>query len=318
DLQPVTALRVERPHDGFRGTQLRAHQARILADGQAAAGAVRRRQQAPLPAAGGRVEGLLGVVGGGVEAIGLDPDLQEVHRLGVGGVVLAVLDPVTCAHPLQFAGPQHAFIAGAVAMGQVAGDDVADDLHVGVAVRGEPATGGHPVFVDHAQRPPAHPPGIVVVAEGKAVPAIEPACADMAALGGRTQDFHGAAIRRKRVARSGKKPAGLGPAGMDQASSLPGALLSASAAGASVVMCSSISSATFGTNRPRPKSLRLIVAFASKPAVGCSVMGCGPIWLRVASSTTSRVMSLMVSSPVTFSLPSPAASTEVLRKVASG
>src|SRR5690606_35871532 len=182
----------------------------------------------------------------------------------------------------------NALAAAAVAVGQAAGDHVADDLHVGVAVRREAAARRNPVLVDHPQRPPAHPLRIVVVAEGKAVAAVEPAGADVAALGAGAEHLHRAYAP------------------------------SPAAAGASVVMCSSISSATFGTYRPRPKSLRLMVAVASKPAVGVPLIGWSPTWLMVASSTTSLVMSLIVSSPASFSLPSPAASTEVLRNVASG
>ena len=48
------------------------------------------------------IEGLLRVVRRRVEAVGLDPDLQEVRRIGFRCVVFAVLDAVARAHPLQF------------------------------------------------------------------------------------------------------------------------------------------------------------------------------------------------------------------------
>src|SRR3546814_20911505 len=56
----------------------------------------------------------------------------------------------------------------------------------------------------------------------------------------------------------------------------------------------------------------------SKPIAGRLVIGWSAALLRVTSSTTGLVMSLMVRSPVTFSLPSPAVSTLVLLKVAAG
>ena len=87
---------------------------------------------------------------------------------------------------------------------------------------------------------------------------------------------------------------------------------------ASVVMRRVTSSPTIGANRPTPKSLRLIVAVASKPIAGTFFIGCSEALLRVASSTTTLVMPLMVRSPVIFSLPVPAASTLVLLKVATG
>ena len=57
---------------------------------------------------------------------------------------------------------------------------------------------------------------------------------------------------------------------------------------------------------------------ASKPIVGALLIGWMAALFRVTSSTTGRVMSLMVRSPLTLSLPSPAASTRVLLKVALG
>src|SRR6478735_5055588 len=48
----------------------------------------------------------------------------------------------------------------------------------------ESATCGDPVVINHAQRAEAHMLGIVVVGEGKRVPAVEPAVIRMAALSG--------------------------------------------------------------------------------------------------------------------------------------
>ena len=49
------------------------------------------------------------------------------------------------------------------------------DLHVAVAVRVETRSGLHDVFVDDAHRAKAHMRGVMVVSEGEAVPAFQPA-----------------------------------------------------------------------------------------------------------------------------------------------
>jgi hypothetical protein len=59
-------------------------------------------------------------------------------------------------------------------VGEAAREDVADDLHVAVAVRAEAHARLHPVLVDDAQRPEAHVLGVVVVGEGEAVEGVEP------------------------------------------------------------------------------------------------------------------------------------------------
>src|SRR5690606_25593256 len=107
-------------------------------------------------------------------------------------VELAVLDAVAGTHPLQFAGAQDAFAAGAVAVRERAFDDVAEDLHVGMAMRRETCAGRDAILVDHAQRPPAHPRRIVVLAERERVSAVEPAGTAAAAISGMAFDDHAA------------------------------------------------------------------------------------------------------------------------------
>src|SRR5690606_19464438 len=107
---------------------------------------------------------------------------------------LAVFDAAAGAHPLQFAGPQHAAAATAVAMRERAADHVAQDLHVGVPMRRKPAARRDTVFVDHAQRPETHPPGVVVMAERKRVPAVEPSGVDVAAFGTGPDYAHGSGL----------------------------------------------------------------------------------------------------------------------------
>ena len=76
----------------------------VLADRQAAVARRRARPAAPSAARVGGDRRALRVGRLRVEPVGLDPDLQEMHRLGRRRVVLAVLDAVAGAHPLQFAG----------------------------------------------------------------------------------------------------------------------------------------------------------------------------------------------------------------------
>src|SRR5262245_38808159 len=138
-------------------------------------------------------------------AIRHDPDLQEVDRLARRGIELAVRDARTRAHPLDLAGPDHRAGAEAVAMLQRSAENVADDLHVPVAVRGKAAAGLHAVLVDHAQRAEAHVARVVVLAERERARGVEPAEIEMAAVGGGTArdhscvpDWPASRIRRRR------------------------------------------------------------------------------------------------------------------------
>src|SRR5690606_15772039 len=247
-----------------------------------------------------------------VDAVGLDPDLQEVQRRVLRGVELAVPDAVAGAHPLQFARAEHAFAAVVVAVRQPAFEHVADDLHVGVAVRRGARARRDAILVDHPQRTPAHPRRVVVVAEGKRVAAVEPAGLDVAAFGGSAQDLHGIDLGTRKPGRR----AVAGAAAMRTARGYSAA--SAAGAIASVVKRSFTSWSTLGTYIARSKSLRLIAAVASKPSAARLVIGCAAALLRVTASTTGLVMSLMVRSAVTVSSPSPMTSTLVLLKVAAG
>src|SRR5690606_2529332 len=93
---------------------------------------------------------------------------------------------------------------------------------------------------------------------------------------------------------------------------------SGAATTASVVIRMWTSSLTAGAIVSTPKSLRLVVVVASKPAAARLSIGCSAKRFMVTSSTTGWVLSLMVRSPVTLSWLGPAASTAVLRKVAAG
>jgi hypothetical protein len=75
-------------------------------------------------------------------------------------------------------------------MTQRALQDVADDLHVAVAVGAEARAGLHPVLVDHAQRAETHVLRVVIIGEGEAVVGVEPAVIGMAPVGAAAQFGH--------------------------------------------------------------------------------------------------------------------------------
>ena len=95
------------------------------------------------------VEVLLLVLRGDARHVRLDPDLQEMGDPVLGVVELAVAHAAARAHALHVAGPDHArrcvlggTRAHAVLVRELAVEDVADDLHVAVAVRAEAAPRG--------------------------------------------------------------------------------------------------------------------------------------------------------------------------------
>ena len=102
-------------------------------------------------------------------ALGQDPDLEEVHGLGLRGVELAVAHAGAGAHALDVARPDDRAGAHAVLVLERALEHVGDDLHVAVRVGAEPAARRDAIFVDHAQRAEAHVRRIVVVGERERV-----------------------------------------------------------------------------------------------------------------------------------------------------
>src|SRR3546814_11361917 len=169
-------------------------------------------------------------------------------------------------------------------MRQPAFEHVADDLHVGVAVRREAGARRDAVLVEHPQRAPAHPRRVVVVAERERVVAVEPAGFDVAAVGGGAQDLHRGASRKTWDGNETAAPL----RARRRYDRRDYSAASAAGAIASVVMRSFTSSPTLGTYMATSKSLRLIVAVASKPIAGRLVIGWSAALLRVTSSTRSE------------------------------
>src|SRR5262249_14608271 len=103
---------------------------------------------------------------------GDDPDLEEVHRITLRRVELAVEHPGSCGHPLHLARADHGAGPHAVSVLERARNDVREDLHVAVSMRAEARAGRHGVLVDDPQRAEAHLTRAVVVREGEAVLAV--------------------------------------------------------------------------------------------------------------------------------------------------
>src|SRR5262249_12420707 len=114
----------------------------------------------------------------------LDPDLQKVRHARLLVVELAVPHAATRAHPLHVPRDDGRAVAHGILVAKRALQDVAQDLHIAVAMGAEARAGLYAVLVDDAQGAVAHVTRVVVVGEGKAVVGIEPAVIGVATLGG--------------------------------------------------------------------------------------------------------------------------------------
>src|SRR5262249_30580932 len=117
-------------------------------------------------------------------ALGQNPDLVEVDRLGLRVVELAVANSRSGAHLLHLARADHRPRAHAVLMLQRTFQHVGDDLHVTMRMVRKTIPRLYPVFIDHAQAAKAHKPAIVIITERKCVIRVEPAVVGVAPLSG--------------------------------------------------------------------------------------------------------------------------------------
>src|SRR3954463_13815866 len=81
----------------------------------------------------------------------------------------------TGAHALNFARPDGRAVAQRIFVLQGAGENVSDDLHIGVRVRRKASASGHYIFIDPPQGSKADMSGIVVSAEREGMAALQPA-----------------------------------------------------------------------------------------------------------------------------------------------
>src|SRR5262249_19289154 len=138
------------------------------------------------------VEGLLAV--GRLQALpfGQDPDLEKMDGLRPGVVVLAVRHARARPHELNLPRPDDTAPARAVLVLESAFEDVGQNLHVAVAVPAEALAGLDTVVVQHPKGSKAHVRGVLVVTEGKRMPAVEPAQLGLPSLVGSPNLDHGA------------------------------------------------------------------------------------------------------------------------------
>src|SRR5437868_11865375 len=95
-----------------------------------------------------------------------------------------------CGHALAIAGENHRTGSEAVLVFEFAFENVGDDFHVAMRVRGKSSVGRDPIFVDDAQRAKSNPLRIPVVAEAKGVMGFEPAVVSSTTFLGRTNANH--------------------------------------------------------------------------------------------------------------------------------
>ena len=93
-------------------------------------------------------------------------------------------------HALDITRRNALHIAHIVFVGQIAGDDVAHNLHVAVAMGSKTCSRRNPVFVDHTQITPAHKSRIVVFGERERMLALQPTMISLAALGSASNVQH--------------------------------------------------------------------------------------------------------------------------------
>src|SRR5215469_473248 len=163
DLQPQAPPRCECVVGALSAVEETGVHAYVLPDDERAVFSSMRCDEPQAAAFVRGTEMLLLVAGRQSFGFGLDPDLQEVHRLGLRGIELAVGDAGTGAHALDVATADYRAVAHGVAMLQLAGQDVGEDLHVAVAVLAEALARCDPVVVDDAQRTVFDPGRIEVI-----------------------------------------------------------------------------------------------------------------------------------------------------------
>src|SRR5215831_7127217 len=94
--------------------------------------------------------------------------------ISLRGIGLAVPDACPRAHPLAVTWPNYRAISQAVFVFESAFQQIGDDLHIAMRVRGKSMARLYPVLIDHSQGPVSHEARIVVLIERKAVAGVQP------------------------------------------------------------------------------------------------------------------------------------------------
>lgn len=200
DMNPGMASRSQDMRQRVPGTQFCQPEIRILMDLQRplAPGFARDQVQSVRSIR----KGFFRITGSHPPGIRFDPDLQEMHRLVVRGIELAVHHPASGRHVLDVSRLQDAAVSHRILVLQGAIQNVCHNLHVPVGVHSKPPGRHHEIVVDHPQAVIAHPFRIVVIRKTESVPGIQPAVGGVAPLVG-FPNFHHARLSHRRT-HSGK------------------------------------------------------------------------------------------------------------------
>ena len=96
-----------------------------------------------------------------------------------------------CGHALAIARQNHRPRSQAVFVFQFPLENVGDNFHVAMRMRGKTIVGRDPILVNHAQRTEAHPLGIPVIVEAESMVSLEPAVIAAAAILTASNPNHG-------------------------------------------------------------------------------------------------------------------------------
>src|SRR5262245_13823186 len=113
-----------------------------------------------------------------------------MHWLRCGRVELTVANAGAGAHTLQVSRSDARTVAKAVLVLEASFQDDRDDFHVAMTMHAKALPRCDAVVVDHAQGTEAHVVRVVIVAERKRVPGVQPAMIKMAAFLGFTNLDH--------------------------------------------------------------------------------------------------------------------------------
>ena len=165
--------------DGFRLEVLEVsrRQIKLSSDQRAGSGRprVRRSQCLELAAPIGGIEFEIAV--GRLEACGFrsHPNLQQMRRLFLRGIELAVRDAGSRAHVLNHVRRQRGAPARVVLVRDSARQDPGENFHIIVRMRSKSHPRRDAVFIDYAQTAKAHVRPIVILRKGEGVSCIQPA-----------------------------------------------------------------------------------------------------------------------------------------------
>ena len=190
DLEPGMTARGKIVAHGLPGFESGEEKIGILIDGDTAIAAGFAGDEVELTS-GGIGHGFFLVAGWAAGGVRGDPDLEEAHSLGCGGIEFAVADAGAGGHVLEFIGFDDAAVSHGIAVLEGSTHHITNNFHIAMGMRGKSATPGDDVVIDDAQAAKSHVGGVVVIGERKGESALEPAVVGVAAVRGFAEGDHG-------------------------------------------------------------------------------------------------------------------------------